>query len=349
MKLRTSIVIIFLIFLNSLLYAQKSCLNTLREAKELYEQGLIDEIPDLLTGCMESGFTRGQRIEAYKLIILSYLFDDDQFAAEKMMDEFLRKFPEYEIMPNDPVEFVYLLESYKTSSFYSLNLTFGTTFSNRRVIESYSAMNIDQTEFSDITGTGFQVGFGISRNLLKSVNGNIGVFYVVNNYSYTEECTTLLDLLDSQPLSFADLPVKEQVKIISIPLTLSYSFGRGNLNYVGRIGGLAGFINDATLSPSRSQPELETISETVDIKDHRNSMYYAIVTGCGIEYKIPRGFLVLDIRYQIGLQNMFSGDRYSSPRLYSRYSYIDDDFNLDYLSICFGYHFSIYQSKKNRF
>ena len=77
-----------LIFACSITFGQKSCLNTLREAKDLYEQGLIDEIPDLLSGCMESGFTRAQRIEAYKIIILTYLFDDDQFAAEKMMDEF---------------------------------------------------------------------------------------------------------------------------------------------------------------------------------------------------------------------------------------------------------------------
>ena len=118
MKLQHSIFLFILVFFISTLYAQRSCLNTLREAKELYEQGLIDEIPDLLADCMESGFTRSQRIEAYKLIILAYLFDDDQFTAEKMMDEFLRKFPEYEIMPNDPVEFVYLLESYKTSSFF---------------------------------------------------------------------------------------------------------------------------------------------------------------------------------------------------------------------------------------
>ena len=100
---------------------ESDCLKTLKDAKDHYEQGLIDEIPNMLAGCMESGFTRAQKIEAYKLIILAYLFDDDQYEAEKTMDEFLRKFPEYEVMPSDPVEFVYLLESYKTASVYSIN------------------------------------------------------------------------------------------------------------------------------------------------------------------------------------------------------------------------------------
>ena len=95
MRYKYIILLILSIALSNSIWAQKSCLNTLREAKELYEEGLIDEIPELLSGCMESGFTRAQRIEAYKLIILAYLFDDDQFAAEKTMDEFLKKFPEY--------------------------------------------------------------------------------------------------------------------------------------------------------------------------------------------------------------------------------------------------------------
>ncbi|MGD2036172.1 MAG: hypothetical protein PVF73_14005, partial [Bacteroidales bacterium] len=173
------------------LSAQKSCLNTLREAKELYEGGLIDEIPELLSGCMESGFTRAQRIEAYKLIILAYLFDDAQFEAEKMMDEFLKKFPEYEVMPNDPVEFVYLLESYKTSSFYSVNLFFGPNFSNARITESYSTLDRSYAEFSDKTGTGFHIGLGVSRNLWKSVNINVDAIYSWQNFSFTEKTNTV--------------------------------------------------------------------------------------------------------------------------------------------------------------
>ncbi len=355
MKLQHSIFFFILIFFTSILYAQKSCLNTLREAKDLYEQGLIDEIPELLAGCMESGFTRSQRIEAYKLIILAYLFDDDQFAAEKMMDEFLRKFPEYEIMPNDPVEFVYLLESYKTSSYYSINLIFGPTFANRRIKENYSTMNNDLTEFSDKIGTGFEIGFGASRNLWKSVNINIGVIYSIINYSYNE--LNSVELYEPEEeitaivpnITFAELSADENIRMVSIPLTFTYSFGKGNLNYVGRLGGSAGFVTNASLTSVRKQPEIETISETRDITNKRSNTYFAGIIGAGLEYKVPRGFLVLDVRYQVGFQNMNIGDRYSFPRLNGRYFYVDDDFKLDYVSICLGYHFSIYQSKRNRF
>ena len=347
MKVQHIIFFIFLISLNLISYGQKSCLNTLREAKELYEQGLIDEIPELLHDCMVSGFTRTQRIEAYKLIILAYLFDDDQFAAEKMMDEFLKKFPEYEIMPNDPVEFVYLLESYKTSSVYSLNLIFGPTFSNRRIMEHYSTMNIGQTEAFDKTGTGFQIGLGASMNLWKDINGNIGCIYSINNYSSIEETS---NLSSSQGSPFAELTAEERVTLITFPLTFTYSFGKGNLNYFARLGGSVGLLNKASLTLSREQPEIETVSETFsNIDDKRTNIYYATIIGAGLEYKIPRGFLVLDIRYQLGMNDMSIGERFYPSRFSSRYFYIDDDFKLDYVSISVGYHFSIYQSKKNRF
>jgi cobalamin biosynthesis protein CobD/CbiB len=49
--MKGTLVITFIIslFFSTSVLAQKSCLNTLREAKELYEQGLINEIPQLLS------------------------------------------------------------------------------------------------------------------------------------------------------------------------------------------------------------------------------------------------------------------------------------------------------------
>ena len=121
-------------------YAQDDCATKIQEAQKYYDQGMIDEIPKMLAPCMADGFTRTQKIEAYKLIILSYLFDDNQFEAEKTMLEFLKKYPEYEIMPNDPVEFVYLFESYRTTSVFSFGITAGFNFTDPRIIEPFHVL-----------------------------------------------------------------------------------------------------------------------------------------------------------------------------------------------------------------
>jgi len=321
----------------------------LREAKELYESGLIDEIPEMLSGCMESGFTRAQRIEAYKLIILTYLFDDDQFQAEKKMDDFLRKFPEYEVMPNDPVEFVYLLESYKTSSYYSLNLFFGPNFTNPRITELYSTIDQSQSEFRDKTGLGFHVGLGVSRNLWKSVNINIDAIYSWQNFTLVEKGS--VQLSTGATRSFTEITVKESMKKVDVPLSFTYSFGKGNFSYFVRLGAMISYTLENSLSPQRSQIGAEAISESgTDIGNQREAISYAALGGLGFEYKIPRGFLVLDFRYHVGLINMVKeSNRYDFPRFWSRYFYLDSNYMLDHLSISFGYYFSIYSSKKNRF
>jgi hypothetical protein len=291
MKIFSLILFFLVVLLPTQVKAQKSCLNTLREAKELYESGLIDEIPEMLSGCMESGFTRAQRIEAYKLIILTYLFDDDQFEAERMMDNFLKKFPEYEVMPNDPVEFVYLLESYKTSSFYSLNLFFGPNFTNPRITELYSPIDQSQSEFRDKTGVGFHVGFGVSRNLWKSVNINIDAIYSWQNFTLIEKGTTQIGAGEAR--SFTEITVKERMKKVDVPFSFTYSFGKGNLSYFARLGGMISFTLENSRSPQRTQIGTELISESLaDISKQREQITYAMLGGFGFEYKIPRGFLI---------------------------------------------------------
>jgi hypothetical protein len=263
------------------------------------------------------------------------------------MDEFLHKFPEYEVMPNDPMEFVYLLESYKTSSTYSLNVFFGPNFSNQRIKESYSTLDNNQTTFSDKSGTGFQIGFGASRNMWKSVNLNIAVFYSSHSYSQVEETGINIENTDFQ---FVKVSVTEKLKKIDVPLSFTYDFGKGNLRYYTRLGGIMGLVTKSTLSPQRSHPSSETISENnLDIQMHRSKYYYGLLAGAGLQYKVPHGYLALDLRYQFGLQNMVvNNERYSLSRLWTRYFYIDNDFYLDYLSINVGYYLSIYQSRKKR-
>jgi hypothetical protein len=326
--------------------AQDNCLNTLKQAKQLYEQGLIDDIPKILSNCMQSGFTRAQRIEAYKLIILTYLFDDNQFEAEKSMDDFLHKFPEYEVTPNDPVEFVYLLESYKTSLLYSLNLFIGPTFTNRRIMEPYSTLDQNQTTLTNQTGTGFQFGIGLCRNLRKSLNIDIDLLYAIHNYSYSKETNIQLN---TEKLQFVNVSAKEKTNQICIPVSSTYGFGKGDFNYFARLGGEIGFITKSTVSLERSSDVISISENNYNLEKHRQKYYYAMLAGAGIEYKVPRGFLVLDIRYHLGLNNMIvSQERYSDPTLLSKYFYIDDDFALDYLSINIGYNFSFYQSRKKK-
>jgi len=348
MRIFRVLIIIFAFFfcLNTNAQVNNNCTNKLREAKELYGEGLIEDIPKILTGCIEDGFTKTQRIEAYKLIIMAYLFDDNQFDAEKIMDEFLKKFPEYEIMSSDPVEFTYLLESFKTSSVYSLNLYLGTNYANPRILESYSALDQNKTSTNNKYERGFQVGLGVSRNLGRHIYLNLDLFYSSLFYSKTDE--TENPYKDARTL--VSIYSKENMKKIDVPLTFNFTFGKKNTSYYFRLGGMYSYITKSSISLERKHPLQTPISENnIDIKDLRSNYFVAALGGFGIKYKVPRGFIVLDMRYHYGLLNLVKPDnRYSNSQLWSKYYYVDDDFCVDYMSFNLAYYFSIYRSNKNR-
>lgn len=345
---RKNILLLISAFFYISLYAQEDCLKSFQTARQLYDQGMIDEIPRILTPCIESGFTRTQKIEAYKLIILAHLFDDNQQAAERKMLEFLKKYPEYEIMPSDPVEFVYLFESFKTKAIFSMGVTFGPNLANPRIIEPYNAGDVTYNSSSNNSGAGFQGGFNISRYVSDKLFLNIGINYTRNQYSFQDNINYYYD---TDELQFAEITFKENISIIDIPVTLAYEINSRNVKYFLCTGISAGRINKATGIPSRiydvNSPPIT--GADIPMTDFRRSNTFFYIIGAGFKYKVPRGYLMSDIRLNIGLNNIINAqNRYKSAELWSKYFYIDDDYSINYLTLTLGYYFSIYKPKKQR-
>ncbi|MBN2350692.1 MAG: outer membrane beta-barrel protein [Bacteroidales bacterium] len=345
-KIPILVLLVILIF-NNHSVAQDDCLKTLENAGKLYDQGIIDDIPELLAPCMESGFTRAQKTEAYKLIIMAYLFNDEQFEAENNMVEFLKKYPEYEIMPNDPVEFVYLFESYRTMSVFSINFTLGPNFTNPRIIEPYTLGDVNYTTLENSSGIGFLLGLGLSRDIGKNLKINVDVYYGTNQYKFTEQSD--YQLYEEKVTNIVTF--KEKINQFQIPLTFLYDFGTGNTGYFFRGGMGIGIVNKASGTPERVYGENipKITGADIDITNQRNKINYFVTLGGGIKYKVPRGFLACDARLNIGLNNVVNTEnRFDNAELWSKYLYLDDDFAINSVSIVFGYYFSFYQPKKRR-
>jgi hypothetical protein len=338
--------VILLILSTSPLSGQNDCATKIQEAQKYYDQGMIEEIPKMLAPCMESGFTHVQKIEAYKLIILSYLFDDNQFEAEKTMVEFLKKYPEYEIMPNDPVEFVYLFESYRTTSVFSFGITAGFNLTDPRVIEPYSVFDMRNVTLKNTMKPGFQVGIGIGRYISKKMFVNLEFKFSENRYGFADEIKIPLtggnDGINSVTYS-------ERLYKAVMPLTLSYEFNAKKVHYFIRAGFSIGRITGVTGVASRKYAEeLPAITgETQDILSNRKNMLYSAIVGTGIRYKVPRGVLTVEFRTNWGLNNIVRPERrYSNKQQITKSYYIDDDFSLNTFALSAGYYFSFYSPKK---
>lgn len=336
--------IAFLTF--GLVHGQENCRSTLVEAGQLYNQGLIDEIPELLAPCMEEGFTRAEMIEAYKLVILAYLFDDDRLEAEKMMDEFLQKYPEYDLMPNDPKEFEYLFESYKTSAVISASFQMGTLLSMPSVRAMYSTFDQNSIEDQARPGMGFLIGVGASREFDENWAAHVELLLSIHNYTFKQASNSVYQ---SETYEFGSVELKETMNKIDIPITATYSFGEGDIKYYLRGGMGIGFISKVKgdFVRSHSLAEYSVSANDYDLKDLRAGAYFYGVLGGGISYKVPRGNLNVGLRLHFGANNLVKTEqRYSDDQLLSRYAHVDNDFSLNYLSLNIAYNLSFYQSKK---
>jgi len=91
--LRCTCLCVFL-FINLKGYSQ-DCTASLDKAKASYQDGKLYEIPPALEECLQGGFTREQRVEAYELLSLTYLYIDDPDKADESYLNLLRADPEW--------------------------------------------------------------------------------------------------------------------------------------------------------------------------------------------------------------------------------------------------------------
>lgn len=327
--------------------AQEDCSATLLEAREYYEQGLIEKIPDLLAPCLEEGFTRAQKIEAYKLLILAHLFNYDQLEAESTMEEFLKKYPEYEIMPDDPAEFIYLFESYRTTQVFSIGISAGFNFTNPRIIESFTAMDLTNTDMANSMKGGFQIGLGAGQYISRNMLVNMELYFAQNRYTFSDKL--LIPLNDGTEV-INEVDYVEKLFKIEIPVSIVWEFNIGNMTYYLRTGLAAARITGASGQPSRkyAQDLPPLTGEYASVRDFRKKMLYSAIAGAGIRYKIPRGVISFDLRMNLGLNNIVRSEmRYKNPALETHY-YVDDDFTVNTISLSAGYYFSFYTPSKER-
>lgn len=332
------------IFLQADLLCQDDCGAKIQEAQKFYDLGMIEEIPQMLSPCMEEGFTRTQKIEAYKLIILSYLFDDNQFEAEKAMVEFLKKYPEYEIMPNDPIEFVYLFESYRTTSVFSFGVSAGFNLTDPRIIEPFTVFDLTGTSTKNTMKPGFNVGVGIGRYLSRKMILNLEFNFSSNSFGFYDETSIPgNDALNT-------VTYTERLYKLELPLSLTYDFTLKKIHYFIRGGFSVAKITGITGHPTHKfADEIPVSGEDQDISYYRQKMLYGGIAGAGVRYKVPRGMLIFDLRANIGLNNIVRPDRrYENQEFLTKYYYLDDDFSINTFSISASYYFSFYHPKKQR-
>lgn len=344
-KIQPFIFILFATFITHQVKSQDDCSSVLERAELLFEQGIIEDIPSLLSDCIEKGFTSQEKRQAQKLIILAFLFDNRIQEAENTMQNFLKENPEYEIQPGDPPEFITLYNGFRTYPFLSIGTFFGGNLTSATLLEHYGPFDTtkDKGEFPITFSPDIQAGVALHILLTKRIELNIESIYTRNNFSY-----------NNLQYGFAEISMTEKHQRLEFPVSFSLDLNNPESRWTPylRIGASYGMILEAVSSYTRTHINTgEEVFSPVEannvyIDGKRNSDTFNALAGMGLKYKIPRGYFYLDLRYSYGLFNVVNPETRWNQDTVFRFYYADSDFHLDYLSFSIGYRYSFFKSKK---
>ena len=126
-----------IILFNGMLKAQ-DCTEALTQARNSFNDGNIETIPAMLEPCIKSGFTKEEKVQAYKLLIQAFLFEDNIVKAEETLLKLKKANPVYEIdYENDVAEFISLFKEYQTTAFLAFGGFAGLNFPLFQITEPF--------------------------------------------------------------------------------------------------------------------------------------------------------------------------------------------------------------------
>lgn len=343
--LLTTLVLNTFAAMGGFVYGQ-SCGAVLNLARENFNAGHLYEIPSILKPCLDNGFNKDQRIEAYWLLTRTYLFIDDPISAEDSYLKLLKQDPEYIIDPErDPIDMVYLSKKFKTTPIFVLYAKIGSNHTAVNVINNYGVDNTLSSAESYKGKLGFQFGGGGEVNLNDNISLGLELNFYQRSYSYSNTLFNSDNQTFQENQTGIDIPIflKYRWDFVKIRPYVYAGFGfsyllssKGTVKLVDRIG-----------SGDEDLTEIPVTGPEVDLKPIRNNFNRFAHVGAGVNYRLGYNYLVVDVRYIAGLSNIINEkEQYSNPTLLYKYGFVDDDKRLNNISLSVGFVKPLYKARK---
>lgn len=320
-----------------------TCAQTLRLARSVYENGRLHELEGLLDDCVKKQeWTTQERVDAYKLLTLAFIYLEEPEKADEMMLQILETDPEFKPNDNiDPAEFVALYRTFRTEPVYRFGLKAGANATQPNV-HSYTALN-EGTE-SYAYNFGFQGGvtmeiaiFNDKLSLNPELYFQTKSFKLENNFFENDQGTT----------------GKVSLRSLSLPVSLQYPLPLGknkvDAKWVPYVG--AGVAMDLLLGVSTKlltdvHGQSPVTTNSTD-KTQYKTFNFAPIISAGVKGKVKKAEIVAEIRYNFGTSTIFDQQKlYSSQSEVFGNKFVHGPFSLNTLSVSFGYLLNKYIPRK---
>ncbi|MFM9837274.1 MAG: porin family protein [Cyclobacteriaceae bacterium] len=326
----------------------QNCSQTLRLARSTYDQGRLHELPKLMEKCLANtgadGFTKQERVEAYKLLTMAFIYLEEPEKADSSMLLLLHTDPYFKLNENvDPAEFIGLYKTFRTRPVFRLGVKFGVNATQPNV-SSFNPITDGSAKYDSKIG----IGGGFIGELPINDKLTLSAELLFQQKSFTN--TTISTYTTSSgPVDFSTSTGTESQSWLSLPILAQYQ-----LIYKKRlepfvVGGVsADFLLNSTTQGERRRVENQSIDvKSFSLSAQREKLNISVVLGAGVKTRIATGYLIADVRYSYGLTKVNSlSTLYDNQYLLFDYGLMDGIFNLNSLYFNVGYVQNFFNPKK---
>jgi len=329
---------------------ESDCSVKLQEGETAYEDGSLSNSILLLEECLKSGgFNTEEKVRAYRLLTIIYLYKNQDEKASDYMHSLLKLNPEYRLRPNDPSEFVDLYKQYRIRPYLIIGGAGGANMPILNISTLYSTDNPTNQNIFYTGLLGFQINFNISRPITNKIEIMLNPTFSVMRYRFEGDYFDYSTLLFTETQTRVEAPL-----VIRYNLKDKYNFNIGGLKPYFMVGATPNYILSASGNAQRIDIVSEDQSRSVEGKsikmtELRNQLTFSAVAGAGIEYKLGLGHLFGQIQYQHAFMNMVNGNnRYLLQNEIAKYGYLDNNYKMGALTFSVGFNYPLYNPKKRK-
>lgn len=330
-----------IVSLSHVVQAQSTCAQVLRTARTTYDQGRLHELPALLEGCLKNGFTKQEKVEAYKLLTLAYIYLEEPAKADEAMLQLLRTDSYFEINESaDPAEFISLYKTFRTWPVYRVGAKVGVNATVPSVVSRVNAVEGISSHYK--AGISFQSGLAFEIPLTDKLTLGPELHFKLKSFLFNSEVT----VGDNETNTSEG---KESQSWLSLPVSVQYKLMESKLNPYVSLGISGDYLLNAHIVMARNRVNATSIPEReYDITDVRKKINMSAIASCGIKLKLGAGYVVSELRVIYGLtpvnakNTSFAIDDY----LLFDNGYADNVMKLNSISITAGYIYNVFNPKK---
>lgn len=334
-------ILVSLICLSFKGHGQSSCALTLRTARTTYDQGRLQDLPALLDNCLKDGFTKQEKVEAYKLLVLSYIYLEEPSRANAAMLELLRTDPYFELNESaDAAEFISLYKTFRTWPIYRLGAKLGVNATSPSIVSSADALTGAAVSYSP--SINFQSGIVFEIPVSPRLTLNPELYFQVRSFNY-KSSLDLTGALDNSSRG------KETHNLLSLPVSLQFEISESKLHPYVSAGVSVDYLFNARITMNRHRVNAPSVQErTFDVTSSRNKINFNAVASVGTKLKLGSGFVVGELRVVYGLRKINEpGSAYTiDDYLLFDNAYADNLMKLNSLTICVGYIYNVFNPTK---